>query len=257
MCELLGVTAKRKIEMNRRLEEFFRHSVEHRNGWGMVLFDQSPITVKKEALRAIDSRMLAQIMHHSIKTSGCIAHIRKATIGAEELKNTHPFSKSDRVGRNWILAHNGTIFESEELLPYQYLQEGTTDSERILLYIVDEINHLCDEKFVEPTEAERIKTVEQAILSVVPQNKVNLMIYDGDLFFVHKNEEKSLYYTENEDGVVFSTKPLEDEGWKEVPQNRLFVYRDGDLIYAGDPHKHTYVHDEKRMQMLYFDYSGL
>ncbi|MCR5529980.1 MAG: class II glutamine amidotransferase [Saccharofermentans sp.] len=43
------------------------------------------------------------------------------------------------TGRTWTLAHNGTIFEGDLLNRY-YIQNGTTDSERILLYLIDQID---------------------------------------------------------------------------------------------------------------------
>ena len=69
-----------------------------------------------------------------------LAHIRLATIGNVEQDNCHPFTAVDNSGRTWTLIHNGTIFESDNIGKYVFLQKGETDSERILLYIVDSIN---------------------------------------------------------------------------------------------------------------------
>ena len=119
MCELFGVTAKRNIRINSLLETFFSHSAEHQNGWGIALFDEDGVSIVREPVKAIDSSCLKGILKGNVETSGCIAHIRKATIGDINEKNTHPFSVCDESGRRWVLAHNGTIFESEVLRPYQ------------------------------------------------------------------------------------------------------------------------------------------
>lgn len=257
MCEILGLTAKRKIKMNRLLETFFSHSEEHRNGWGLALLDEELISIDREPKKAIDSLYLKDKLKSDIETSRCIAHIRKATIGDVNEDNTHPFSVYDASERRWVLAHNGTIFDSETLAPYQYTQAGTTDSERILLYIVDQINKACENGCRKSNKDERIHIVEEAIKTIVPGNKVNLMVYDGELFYVHKNEPGTLYEKDFEDGVMLSTVPLENAGWREFAQNRLVVYCDGELVYEGERHDNTYIHNEDKMKLLYFAYSGL
>jgi glutamine amidotransferase len=95
------------------------------------------------------------------------------------------------------------------------------------------------------------------VQTIVPGNKVNLLIYDGELFYAHKNERGTLHQKELEEGMLFSTQPLTQDGWKEFPQNQLMVYKDGDLVYAGKKHDHTYVHNEERMKLLYLAYAGL
>lgn len=257
MCELFSVTARRKIRINGYLETFFSHSVEHRNGWGLALFNEDGFSIEKEPIKAVDSSYLKKRLKSKIETSICIAHIRKATIGEVNKNNTHPFSMYDDSRRRWVLAHNGTIFDSEVLSLYQYTQVGTTDSERILLYIVDLMNKRFHLSGHELNAEERIRTVEEAIKAIVPGNKVNLMIHDGELLYVHKNEPETLYERSSDDGIMFSTVPLTSSGWCEFAQNRLMVYRNGKMIYAGDPHDHTYIHDEERMKLLYLAYSGL
>lgn len=257
MCELLGVTSKNKITMDKYFETFFSHSVEHRNGWGLALFDDFQVFIEKEPARAIDSSCLKSRLEKGIQTSKCIAHIRRATIGQVNTNNSHPFAKCDDCGRMWVLAHNGTIFDSDILAPYQYVQEGTTDSERILLYLVDQMNRFRTRHKKLPDEDARIRIVDEMIQNIVPGNKVNLMIYDGSLFYVHKNEAETMYRKEEKDGVIFSTQPLDQEGWEEVVQNRLLVFQDGKLLYVGSSHDHTYVLDEEKMRLLFFDYSSL
>lgn len=257
MCELFGVTAKRKIRGNELLSTFFSHSTEHPNGWGLALLDEEPVMIEKGPEKAVDSLYLQQKLKTDLTTSGCIAHIRKATIGDVNARNAHPFSRDDDSGRKWILAHNGTIFDSEFLAPYQYLQEGSTDSERILLYLIDQINMKDHQKGNPLSSAERIHIVEEAVCRIVLGNKLNLLIHDGELLYVHKNEAGTLHKKEWEDGVIFSTRPLDGDVWSEVPGNQLLVYKNGDLVYAGRKHDWTYVHDEEKMKLLYFAYSGL
>ena len=38
MCEMLGISAKRRREMNAVLREFFSHAERHPHGWGLSRF---------------------------------------------------------------------------------------------------------------------------------------------------------------------------------------------------------------------------
>ena len=77
------------------------------------------------------------------------------------------------------------------------------------------------------------------------------------MLYVHKNEPRTLYEKDIADGIVFSTAPFESNGWSEFAQNRLMVYRNGKLVYAGEKHNNTYIHNEEKMKLLYLAYSGL
>ena len=48
MCELFGVTADKKINVNAYLQSFFRHSKVQPDGWGLALFDDNNISIEKE-----------------------------------------------------------------------------------------------------------------------------------------------------------------------------------------------------------------
>ena len=257
MCELFGVTANRKIKVNSQLKAFFSHSIEHRNGWGLALFDDHSISIEKEPIKAADSIYLKSRLAGRLETARCMAHIRKATVGDVNFDNTHPFSKRDESGRTWVLVHNGTIFDSPLLNSYQYVQQGDTDSERILLYLVDQVNHAYKSRKNSFDAKARVRLIDQLIRNIVPGNKVNLLIYDGDYFYVHKNEEGTLFMSKKEGSVIFSTHALTTDGWEEVPQNRLMVFQDGEEIYEGKPHEHSYIYDEDQMKHWYLGYAAL
>ena len=104
---------------------------------------------------------------------------------------------------------------------------------------------------------ERMDLIDEIIHKLAPGNKLNLMIDDGEYFYVHKNEEKTLHIKKEEGCAIFSTQALTDEGWEEFPQNRLMVYKDGELVYQGKKHDGTYVMDEEEMKLLFMAYAGL
>ena len=251
MCELFAVTSDRTIDVSRELEEFFRHGETNPHGWGIASWnDKGRITIDKEPVDSTRSSLIGSYISSARRCRGMIAHIRRATIGYVDYKNTHPFIAHDPNWRAWVLAHNGTIFESDELLPYADIQSGATDSERILLYILDK------NKGVRGEEA-RFRVIDSVAVKLSDKNKLNFMAFDGQDLYVHKNEAGTMFRRVCDGYVLIATKPLDDGVWEEVPLNRLQVYRDGKLIWEGTQHDHTYVHDEEQMNMLYLGYSEL
>ena len=254
MCELFGVSSDRKIRVNEYLNVFFKHSVEHHNGWGLALLDDGVISIEKEPVRAVDSQYLKNRLTGNIETARCMAHIRKATMGDVSFPNTHPFVLSDDSGKKWVLVHNGTIFESVVLTPYQYIQEGSTDSERVLHFIVEWMNRLILNGF---DDSRKFNFINEIVLKLTPGNKLNFLLYDSDYLYVHKNEPGTMYRKVIPGEVIISTLPLDNEHWEEVPQNQLIVYKDGKIVYEAEPHKNTYIHNEENMRLLYLDHATL
>ena len=136
-------TALRRV--NEELKEFYSHSDKHPNGWGLALLEPDMTNWEKEPLCANESRYLRERLSEPIMARSVMAHIRYATIGNVEWRNCHPFCGRDRSGRQWVFQHNGTIFDYPPLHPYVNVQQGDTDSERILLYFLDRIDRKMEE----------------------------------------------------------------------------------------------------------------
>lgn len=257
MCELLGVSSKKQIQVNDLLREFFSHSEKHPNGWGIANFYHGSVSIEKEPIQASRSAYLRERLSHKMEVSTLLAHIRLATVGNMEYGNSHPFVKRDSSGRKWVLIHNGTIFDYPALSPYQYLQEGATDSERVLLYLVDQIDqkqtvigHMLE-------KAERFELLNSLIADMSRGNKLNLIIYDGELMYVHTNHANSLYVWEDGKTAIFSTVPLKKGPWSLVPFTTLCAYQNGQLVFQSQPHGHEYFVNERDMQYLFSAYANL
>lgn len=257
MCEIYGFSGAQKRKLNRELQTFYSHASEHPNGWGLALFYKNNTEIIKEELRADKSGLLTDRLKRPIQTKTALAHIRLATIGNEEYDNCHPFVSVDNSGRTWTLIHNGTIFESDNIGKYVFLQKGETDSERILLYIVDRVNNLSARLGRKLTDKERFELLDKIIRRSSPKNKLNLLIYDGEIMYVHSNFRDSLYYRHTEEGATFSTQPLSDENWKNVELMTLLGYRGGELAFTGTRHNNEYFFDPAAYKPLYMAYSGL
>lgn len=257
MCEILGYSGSHNKELNIDLREFYSHAPEHPNGWGLALFHGQDAFVKRETVRADQSEYLKERLQSPLSAKNALAHIRLATIGNVDPLNCHPFVGEDSTGRRWTLVHNGTVFESERLNRYVFRQKGETDSERILLYILDTINEHIRRKGGPLTDAERFTVLDGIIRHSSPKNKLNLLIYDGELTYAHTNFQNSLYMRQEPHGVTFSTRPLSQGTWKNVPFTTLLGYRDGRLIFTGTNHHQEYIYDENSYKPLYLAYSGL
>ena len=237
---------------------FFSHADENPDGWGVALLGDGRDNVIREERRADRSRRVRDMLSYGVRASNLIAHIRLATIGYDDLRNTHPFTADDISYRTWTLAHNGTVFESEPLTPYFYRQDGDTDSERILLYLTDCINKETENKGRALDAAERFEVIDRCISLISPRNKLNLLMYDGEQMYVHTNYRDSLYMRKDCDGsVIFATRALGGGDWERVPFTQLLAYRDGELLYRGTDHGNEYIPDECSINALYLAYSGL
>lgn len=257
MCEIYGFSGKRERKLNHDLREFYSHACDHPNGWGLALPDGREPEIMREACRADRSRRLAERLKTPVCAKTVLAHIRLATIGNEEYDNCHPFTATDQSGRRWTLIHNGTIFESDKLNRYVFRQKGETDSERILLYLVDRINEATYMTGRPMTAEERFAVVDQIISGSSAKNKLNLLIYDGELLYAHTNFRGSLYEWADADGVTISTRPLSDEGWQSLPLTTVLAYREGRRVLTGADHHHEYIFDPSSYKPLYLAYSGL
>ncbi len=241
MCEMLGFSSPKNENITYYLKELYSHSPQHPNGWGLAQFESGSLTVHTEPVSALSSRILPKLLEDAAPSNVVLAHIRRATVGGVGPLNCHPFIRQDENGRRWVLMHNGTVFSGVEMLAYREKQMGNTDSERILLYLLDNINEEAKQKGCALNSFERFKTVENVIEKISYRNKLNLIIYDGEQMYVHVNMQNTLFFKNFGSGIIFSTVPLDRSGWEPLPLTTLFVYQNGVLKYRGKNHHNEYV----------------
>jgi glutamine amidotransferase len=110
MCRLLGIVSSEPTEFRIILQEAPRSlaalSREHRDGWGIAIFDPKHSQAEWRLYKAIACAAEDEEFRRLAGAAGevMISHIRRRTVGAVSMANTHPF----RSGR-WVFAHNGTI----------------------------------------------------------------------------------------------------------------------------------------------------
>lgn len=245
MCELFAANFAQPQTLNSYLKTFFGDANMHPHGWGLATRKPNgKISLHKEGKRANDSRLLKKLLVSPVTTSHALAHIRYATAGHVSYDNTHPFVSHTNDGTKWAFIHNGSIFHQELIEPYGFAARGQSDSERVLLFLTDVLNHAQQEKGAE-FEA-RFNALAQALGELSRGNKLNVILDDGTYTYVHTNtEDDTLFVKQTTEGALFCTRPLDDEGWSVVPKCRLLAYRNGKLVRTA-PQLSTFYHFNQR-----------
>ena len=88
-------------------------------------------------------------------------------------------------------------------------------------------------------------------------NKLNFLLFDGDIMYVHTNCQGTLHYHEFEDGIIFSTQPLGGGRWEKVPFTTLLAYHKGKLVCTGTNHGHEHIYNEEDMKYIYQIFANL
>lgn len=262
MCELLAINIKEPIQLNNILNNFFiERSKYHPHGWGLAIAkEENKRIILKEPVTAFKSKFLKRQLNYPIISKDILGHVRYATVGNIENDNCHPFHYEDNSGRSWTLIHNGTIFHSNIIEPFKKEQKGETDSERVLLLLIERINKKISSLERSLSEEERIEVVEELIAELSHRNKLNIMIFDGDILYVHVNTKNLLHYTKINNGYLICSKPIELESevnWNEIELNRLFAFKNGQLKFEGKKHRNEYIEDPEVNKYLYLQYASL
>lgn len=257
MCEIFGINSNIEKNIQPYVTTFFSHSDKNPHGWGSALLDEAVPKIRKEACSASCSQYVKEQLMSDLYARNTLVHIREATIGHVEYENCHPFVRKDKSGRYWTLIHNGTIFDFSALNPYAQMQEGETDSERILMYIVDRINSAAQNIGNPLNPQQRSKVIDHVLMNMAYMNKLNILLYDGSQLYVHTNYRNSLYMLQDPDSVLFATKPLSDENWQPVPFMQVLTFSSGQCIYEGMKHPFEFLDDKRAMELLYLAFSGL
>lgn len=239
MCELLGFTSDTAVDVRSYLKLFYRHSIHHPHGWGLMRECHGKREIIKEPVCATGSRIISCVIDKTSLQKTAMAHIRLATVGSVKMENCHPYCGTDNSGRCWTMIHNGTIYSSKRLTKYLNIQSGDTDSERVFLYLLDEINKAQIGKPL--TAQQRFEIVDHLVVSLSRRNKLNLIIFDGELMYVHKNMNNTLFYKEKGHSILFSTRPLDDDEWREYPLVQLSAFRAGEKVFEGTKHNNIFI----------------
>jgi predicted glutamine amidotransferase len=143
VCRLFGMSAGRRPARARfwlldAPDSLSRQSRREPDGTGLGWFDDADAPhVNKQPIAAYDDAAFAHEAR-DLYSRMFIAHVRFASTGSLELRNTHPFEQAGR-----LFAHNGVIEDlpllEDHLGEDLRLVKGDTDSERLFALITREI----------------------------------------------------------------------------------------------------------------------
>jgi predicted glutamine amidotransferase len=145
MCRLLGIVASEPTDFKIVLREAPRSmaalSREHRDGWGIAVFDDDAHgwSVEKGVACASEDARFHKLAVGS-RGELLISHIRRKTVGETAIRNTHPFERGQ-----WVFAHNGTVKDVEWLLSHASPERraevcGQTDSELLFAWLLTRLD---------------------------------------------------------------------------------------------------------------------
>ncbi len=207
----------------------------HGDGWGLsgyngtraVYFGRQAADAAKNRAAYTENVALAA----KSKSPVVVGHLRKSSGTPAAIGNTHPFHY-----RDWVFAHNGTIFNANQVLALQGSSpQGETDSERLGLWVIERVVHAMD-----PT-AELIRAI-QTLREKASFSSLTFFLSNGKTLWAYREygeshfekgesiELRDAYFTlvwapVGKSWVVCS-EPLAELGnlWKALPQRTLAVF---------------------------------
>lgn len=224
---------------------------DHTNGWGIVTYEDGEPHLQKQSWAAYHGEHFQRAAAKTYSKT-VLAHIRRATIGASTIENTHPFAFE-----NWAFAHNGTVpgfskirDQLCDLMSDERARgiRGETDSEHVFAYLLslmDEQPHEDIPKVLAHATAEIASLAKTA----APNRKLglNLMLTNGEQVY-GTCLGRTLYYVERDGvydceicgfphihhdskhdywGMVVASEPITHEKWTQIPDGSTWrVSRD-------------------------------
>lgn len=230
MCEIYGFCGSVPTRLNKYTNEFWLHSRVHRDGFGYYLQDRDDFYVNQKSALTCYS----DLKKKDFTSKLALCHIRFKTHGPASVENCHPFIKSDIHGIKWSLIHNGYIDDTSYTEALSLLQSGETDSERILLSIIESVNETHEHSMIDnDTELQYFLycSIEQTLNDMSSLGKINLIFTDSHTnnMCVYMNSP-SLYYLLTNNGIHISTSKLSDEDWRPVTPHKLHILNDGEIV---------------------------
>jgi predicted glutamine amidotransferase len=253
MCQLLGMNCNVPTDICFSFEGFARRggeTDEHKDGWGISFFEGRGCRTFMDVQPSASSVISDLVTGYPIKSLNVIAHIRKASVGAVSLENTHPFTR-ELWGQNWVFAHNGDLLDFHPRLNGRFLPVGSTDSEQAFCLLLERMHS----DFTRRPDPERLyRLIRKTAASISSHGSFNFLLSNGEYLLAHCSSD--LHYlirkhpfsnaqlkdldmtidfrqvTGQDDRVaVIATQPLTvNEEWIRIKPGECLLFRDGDLM---------------------------
>lgn len=231
MCRMIGIATNNGVsplwfesflELSRTGNVLKNMTEGHDDGWGVtgylgntaVYFGRSD----KDAAEDVESFNTACGKAVSSKSRIVVAHLRKASEGARNIYNTHPFMHKDL-----IFCHNGDVHNSEKLVIPGLKYDGTTDSERLFRFIANRME--CGiqrnyHKMIPEIIAEIKQKCGYSSLTFLLSNGERLIGYRD---YTEDEDYYTLYCAKTEKSFIFCSEPLPGFEWKALENKELIL----------------------------------
>lgn len=234
MCQLLGVNCNKEVDIDVSLREFQQRAPSNPHGWGFAFFNNGNWNIIKKP-ESLENQNLNE-KYFKFKSKVIIGHVRFKSCGEAAHQNTHPFQI-----KNFVFAHNGTLYNFKNLILKKYFPEGSTDSEHSFCYLLENIENDMSHKTIEKVANEINKLGTFNFL--LSDGKFLYAYGDSSLFYVKRkspfakvvltdlNYEVNLAEIKSKDekAVIVATEPLtRNENWQRI--KGLMVFENGEEV---------------------------
>lgn len=262
MCELFAMSARHPSTVTLSLEEFSRRgglSGPHKDGWGIVWYEDGDVRLLKEALPAAASACVRFVQEHPIHSSLVISHIRKATQGPVATRNCQPFIRE--LGGVWhSFAHNGDLSglaQDGRFRAGAFRPVGETDSEVAFCALLERLRPLWLDRC--PSLPARMEVITGFARELRELGPANFLYNDGDTLFAHGHRRfqidgmirpPGLWRLErhcdaggelngeglritaqgDQDVLLLASVPLSREAWVPLAEGCVLAIRQGRLV---------------------------
>ncbi|MBL7672546.1 MAG: class II glutamine amidotransferase [Bdellovibrionaceae bacterium] len=254
MCQLLGMNCNVPTDICfsfTGLQARGGLTDDHTDGWGIAFFEGKGVRLFLDPNPSVNSPIAELVKTYPIHSKNVIAHIRKATLGAVGLENTHPFRR-ELWGMYWVFAHNGTLKNFSPSLDGNFLPVGETDSELAFCWILQELRRQFGVK--RPTKVLLFDAIKELVAIISKLGAFNFLLSNGELLYAHcstnlsylirqapfseahlKDQDIAIDFSRKaraEDRVVvIATQPLTDnESWTTMTPESFWWFEDGALV---------------------------
>jgi glutamine amidotransferase len=195
-------------------------SREHKDGWGIAAYGAEPLPLVAHGVGPAHSdpdfeRVSSRVSSHTV-----VAHIRLASVGAVELRNSHPFHH----GR-WTFGHNGTVREFakhraavEALISPSFRAhiKGTTDSERCFYLFLTRLSarHSIEQSVAVEAVARAVAETMSLVSAITdepgaePRSAMNFLVTNGEVMVASRRNRPLLVSTGPTRDAVATLPPV-------------------------------------------------
>jgi predicted glutamine amidotransferase len=245
MCRVLGCVAHEAVSLRHELVEadnpLIRQSQDHDSGWGIAAYRAAEGGDQPTCMRFPET--VPGDFEAATELRGRIfnAHVRRATVGGLEARNTHPFCLG-----NYSFSHNGTIVEFGRLRePGVAPPQGSTDSEQFFSLLMRDYD-----------PARPVPSLRRAVTTAIERTSMsglNFLFSDGERLYAYRLGRFELHWRAADARLLVASECIGDPAaWHSVQQDVLLTLDPGD---PDEPHAERLVADDLLGRARIVDFS--